>query len=68
MKVERSNVMRLKKLRRERGNLEDVIVPLVNKGGQHFAARELGVSAATINKWLKENDYVRRQQYVKRGA
>jgi hypothetical protein len=45
------------------GNLHEIIPPLVNKCGQHQAAQQLGVSAFTINRWLKANGYRRVQRY-----
>jgi hypothetical protein len=59
---------KLKRLEIERGNLDEVIPSLVNRNGQHVTAKALGVSAATINKWLKDNGYVRRQFYVKEAV
>jgi len=49
---------RLKELEVQKGNLERLIPPLVNRGGQKLAAEKLGVSQATISKWLKDHRYV----------
>jgi len=38
--------------------MTEVIPPLVNIGGQKHAAEVLGVSQATISKWLENNGYV----------
>jgi transposase len=51
-------------LERKHGDLHKVIVNLVNLMGQAKAAQELGVSATTINKWLKRNGYRPRTQYI----
>lgn len=56
---------KLQALKKERGDLEKVIPELVNAHGQHETARILGVSAATVNKWLKDNGYTLKQVYVK---
>jgi len=48
---------RIKELEAQKGNLERVIPPLVNKVGQSEAARLLHVSQGTISRWLKENNY-----------
>ncbi len=48
-----------------RGNLHDVIPPMVNQLGQHQAAHQLGVSPFTINRWLRQNGYVLKRQYVR---
>ena len=47
------------------GNLHEVIPPIVNRVGQHEAAHQLGVSPFTINRWLKQNGYVLKRQYVR---
>lgn len=56
---------RLREIEHVHGDLHRVIVPLVNRGGQALAARELGVAQATISAWLKANGYVQVVQYVK---
>lgn len=56
---------RLKELESKRGNLEEVILPLVNKLGQKRAAEELGLAASTVCTWLKDNGYVQKVSYVK---
>jgi transposase-like protein len=49
--------MKLKAIEKQRGDLHQIIPPLVNEYGQHKAAEILGVSVSTINKWLKDNHY-----------
>lgn len=49
---------RIKELEVEKGNLDRVIPPLVNKVGQVEAARKLNTSQGTISRWLKDNGYV----------
>lgn len=49
---------RIKELEAEKGNLERVIPPLVNRVGQSEAARQLHVSQGTISRWLKDNNYI----------
>jgi DNA-binding transcriptional regulator YdaS (Cro superfamily) len=57
---------KLLKIEEVRGKpLDRIIPPLVNKGGQAEAARDLGVSQATISQWLKDNHYVQLVTYVK---
>lgn len=48
---------RIKELEAEKGNLERVIPPLVNRVGQAEAARLLKTSQATISRWLDDNNY-----------
>lgn len=48
-----------------RGNLHDVIPPMVNRMGQQQAAQQLGVSPFTINRWLRQNGYVLKRQYIR---
>lgn len=48
---------KLLKLEEEKGDLNTVIPPLVNAGGQKLAAQELGTTQATISLWLKKNGY-----------
>lgn len=54
------------RLVKEKGKPEEVIVPLVNQIGQVAAAKQLGIAAATVNLWLKENGYVKEVRYVKK--
>lgn len=58
---------RLKQLEQERGNLHLVIPELVRQHGQIGAGQELGVTSATINRWLKRNGYkaVRTVNYIR---
>lgn len=51
-----------------KGKPEEVIVPLVNQIGQVAAAKQLGIAAATVNSWLKENGYVKVVRYVKKES
>ena len=55
---------RVKGLQQKYGDLHRVIPRLVNEGGQLKAAKVLGLSPATINKWLKDNGYQKRIQYI----
>ncbi|HUN08366.1 MAG TPA: helix-turn-helix domain-containing protein [Aggregatilineales bacterium] len=50
-------VHRIKHLETSYGDLHQVIPELVNQYGQHEAARKLGISSATVNRWLKTNGY-----------
>lgn len=59
---------RIKELERQYGDLHQVIPPLVNQFSQAEAAMRLGVSSATISKWLKDNNYVLKLEYVKEKA
>lgn len=56
---------RLREIEQVRGNLHEVILPLVNAGGQAQAARELGVTQATISAWLSANGYIKVVRYVR---
>lgn len=48
----------LEQIEKEKGKPLDRIIPLlVNRGGQVLAAEKLGVSQATISKWLKDHGY-----------
>jgi len=49
---------RLAELEKEKGRLDRVIPPLVNRLGVVEAARKLKISSATISTWLKDNGYV----------
>ena len=53
----------IRKLEQERGDLHAVIPPLVEQYGQIRAGRILGISASTVNKWLKDHGYRRRVKY-----
>lgn len=56
----------LELIEKERGKpMELIIPPLVNRGGQALAAEKLGVSQATISKWLKDHGYVARTSWMK---
>lgn len=49
----------LKAIEQERGKpLDRIIPPLVNRLGVVETGRKLGISAATVGKWLKDNGYV----------
>ena len=57
---------KFKELENTRGKPLDRIIPeLVNQHGQIGAARELGMSQASISEWLKDNHYVKLITYVK---
>ena len=48
----------LKTIEQERGKpLDRIIPPLVNRVGVVEAGKKLGISAATVGKWLKDNGY-----------
>lgn len=55
--------IKLRMLEKERGDLHAVIPPLVDRCGQIGAAQALGVSSATISRWLKDNGYKGRMVY-----
>lgn len=55
----------LARIIQEHGNLHDVIPAIVNRIGQYRAAKELGVSAFTVNRWLKDNGYCKKIIYVR---
>lgn len=59
---------RTKELKALYGDLEQVIVPLVNQGGQRHAADVLGTSISYISTWLKDNGYYVRNVWVKVGS
>lgn len=48
---------RLREVEQERGNLHQIIPPLVNSHGQRGAADALNITQATISRWLKDNHY-----------
>lgn len=54
---------RIRYLKDKFGDLDRVIPEMVNQHGQHGTARLLGISTATVNKWLKDNGYRRRMVY-----
>ncbi len=56
---------RLRELEHTHGDLNEVIPALVNAYGQAEAARQLGVSGATISVWLRDHGYVQQTQYVR---
>lgn len=59
---------RLKELSAEHGDLEALIVPIVNEAGQGEAARRLKISTATISTFLKKQGYVQVVRYVKKES
>jgi len=59
---------RIKQLQESKGDLHQVIPPLVNKYGQSKSAQMLGICSATINRWLKENGYRKKIVYFKKEA
>ena len=56
---------RIPELEKEYGDLHKIIPPLVNEGGQKYAAFQLGVSQATISEWLRDNGYTAKTTYEK---
>lgn len=58
---------KLRELKEEVPNLEQHILTQLDKhaGKQKDAAKELGISEATLNQWLKANGYVRVIHYKK---
>lgn len=56
---------RILELEQKYGDLHKVIPEMVNKHGQNTTGERLGVSASTINLWLKHNGYRLRKQYVR---
>jgi hypothetical protein len=58
----------MKDIEVKEGDLHKVILPLVNEHGQIETGRKLGVSAATINKWLKRHGYTAKVIYIKRES
>jgi hypothetical protein len=56
---------RLRDLESQYGDLNKIIPPLVNLGGQKYAATQLTCSVATISTWLKDNGYVGKTTYVR---
>lgn len=57
---------KLLELEQKHGNLDRVIPPLVNRGGQALAAERLGTSQATISNWLKDHGYIKTEFWQKR--
>lgn len=51
-----ANAYRIKQV--VKGDPHDAIPELVNEFGQLEAARILGLSQATISRWLKKNGYI----------
>jgi predicted DNA-binding protein (UPF0251 family) len=56
---------RLAEIKKERGDLEHVIPLMVNELGQKDAAEKLGVSQATISRWLKAHNFEKRTFWEK---
>lgn len=56
---------RLAELEQQLGDLNKVIPPLVNRTNQKTAGEHLGLSGATISKWLKDNRYVPRTTWTR---
>jgi len=49
---------RMKELEQTHGDLRKVIPDVVNRtGSQAEAARELGISTASVSRWLKDNGF-----------
>lgn len=57
--------IKVRELEHEHGDLDRVIPALVNECGQLGAALRLGVSTATISRWLNRNGYERRVVWVR---
>lgn len=57
---------KLQALERARGDLHQVIPPLVNSVGQVEAAKELNISQNTISRWLRDNGYTMQVSYVRK--
>jgi hypothetical protein len=56
----------LREVEKVRGSPVAIDIPaLVNEGGQPYASQVLGVSQATISKWLQDNGYIRVVRYEK---
>lgn len=53
----------LRDLESQYGDLHKIIPPLVNTGGQAYAANQLNTTQATISNWLRENGYFKRVTY-----
>lgn len=49
--------IKVRLLEKEHGDLSRIIPELVNESGQLGAAQRLGVSTATISRWLRRNGY-----------
>jgi len=47
----------LRDLESQYGDLHKIIPPLVNTGGQAYAANQLNTTQSTISNWLKANGY-----------
>lgn len=58
---------KLQKIAEQGKDLHKLIPKMVNEKGQEFAAEALGVKQPTISKWLKDNGYVLRTEWVKEG-
>lgn len=58
---------RLKELEATHGDLEALIVPIVNKAGQGEAARIFNISQATVSTYLRDKGYTPKITYVKKG-
>jgi hypothetical protein len=57
---------RISKVEAAHGNLHSVIPKLVNETSLDSAARQLGISSATVCRWLQNNGYERVTQYVRK--
>lgn len=56
--------IRVRKLEQEHGGLDRIIPELVNESGQLGAALRLGISTATISRWLRRNRYWQVNQWL----
>lgn len=61
-------LQRIKPLKEKFKDFEAEIVRLVNQKGQHKTAETLGMSVATVNKWLKDNGYRKKIVYFKKES
>jgi len=59
---------RIRELERKFGDLHSVIPPLVNEFGQSKTAAKLGISAASVSKWLISNGYKGRMIFERRES
>lgn len=58
---------RLRELEKKHSDLHRIIPHLVNEFGQFKAAQMIGLSTGSINRWLKDNGYKLKRQYIREG-
>jgi ABC-type multidrug transport system permease subunit len=56
---------KLLELEHDYGDLHKIIPPLVNTGGQSYAAFQLQTTQSTISRWLRDNGYIPKTTYEK---